>query len=230
MNHQVYVISAGRYEKLTMSDIQKKEYIFCVPVGQGDLYQKHGCKNVIETGSLIDSRNFALDNAFEKNLICVQLSDDLKKIHVNKNFGEKKELDHFETIKKMADLFDKTSGIYLMGIPPTSNDFFAKNLIQENAFCIGDMLFVKPSKPRFDKNLTLKEDYDFTLQHIELYKKVIRYQKYIFEFQHYSNDGGAVAYRTDEKEQTNINYLLKKWPQFISLNKKRKNEILMRVK
>ena len=92
------------------------------------------------------------------------------------------------------------------------------------------MIFVKPNELKFDEKLTLKEDYDYTLQHIERYGICMRYQKYLFSFSHYSNEGGAVEYRNDTEEQYNIVYLMKKWGKSVKLNKKRKNEILIKYK
>jgi hypothetical protein len=125
------------------------------------------------------------------------------------------------------NIFNKVKGVYLMGVPPTSNDFFAKNLISKNTFCIGDMLFIKPNDLRFDTALTLKEDYDYTLQHLKKYGNCFRYQKFIFEFEHYKNKGGAVDYRTEQEEKKNIMILKSKWGDKVRLNKKRENEILI---
>ena len=227
MNYNVYVISAGRYDKLSFTFEQKSKYIFCVKKGEKHLYEKHGCKNVFETGTLMQSRNAALDMAFSENKICVQLSDDLKKVTTNKNFAPKKQVHIDFAIDQLVNVFQKVDGVYLMGIPPTSNDFFAKSLISKNTFCIGDMLFVKPNDLRFDTSLTLKEDYDYTLQHLSKYKNCFRYQKYLFEFEHYKNKGGAVDYRTEQEEQKNIKILFAKWGNKIKLNPKRKNEILI---
>jgi len=227
MNYQVYVISAGRYVNLNFTADQKSRYIFCVRNGEKQLYEKHGCKNVFETGKLIESRNKALDMAFARNEICVQLSDDLKRVTLNKNFGEKKEIDLDYAIKELATLFYKVDNVYLMGVPPTSNHFFAKAKVSKNTFCIGDMLFVKPTELRFDTQLTLKEDYDYTLQHLDKYGSCFRYQKYLFEFEHYKNKGGAVDYRNEAEEQKNIFILRAKWGDKIRMNPKRKNEILI---
>lgn len=227
MSYGVYVISAGRYDKLNFTPEQKNKYNFCVKNGEKELYQKNGCKNVFETGTLIQSRNAALDMAFNENKICVQLSDDLKKVTTNKNFAPKKQVDIDFAISELIKVFKKVDGVYLMGIPPTSNDFFAKSLISKNTFCIGDMLFIKPNNLRFDTSLTLKEDYDYTLQHLSKFKNSFRYQKYLFEFEHYKNKGGAVDYRTEKEEQKNIMILRAKWGDKIRLNPKRKNEILI---
>jgi hypothetical protein len=227
MNYNVYVISAGRYDKLNFSIEQKNKYIFCVKKGEKHLYEKHGCKNVFETGTLMQSRNAALDMAFNEKKICVQLSDDLKKVTTNKNFAPKKPVNLDFAIDQLVNVFQKVNGVYLMGIPPTNNDFFAKSLISKNTFCIGDLLFIKPNDLRFDTSLTLKEDYDYTLQHLYKYKNCFRYQKYLFEFEHYKNKGGAVDYRTEKEEQKNIKILFAKWGNKIKLNPKRKNEILI---
>jgi hypothetical protein len=226
MKHNVYVISAGRYDKLNFNTEQKSNYIFCVKKGEKYLYEKNGCKNVFETGNLIDSRNFALEHAFKLNKICVQLSDDIKKVVINKNFGEPKEVNIDLAIEDIVNKFNNVKGVNLLGIPPTDNYFFANKIVSVNTFCIGDMLFVKPSEIRFDTQLTLKEDYDFTLQHKQK-ADVIRYQKYLFTFEHYTNKGGAVDIRNDKEEQKNIMILKSKWGNKIKLNSKRKNEILI---
>jgi len=226
MNHKVYVISANRYNDLPFDKQQKEKYIFCVKNGQKELYEENGCKQVYNTGNLMDSRNFALEHAFENNNICIQLSDDIKKVTTNKNFFKKKIVKLDEAIEDIVSKFIKIKGVYLMGVPPTDNYFFANKLVLENKFCIGDMLFVKPNELRFDTQLSLKEDYDYTLQHIQK-AKVLRYQKYLFTFKHYSNKGGAVDIRNDKEEQKNIMILKSKWGDKIRLNSKRKNEILI---
>jgi hypothetical protein len=227
MKHQVYVITAGRYDKLPFTKEQKSNYIFCVKKGEGDAYRKHGCVNVFETGRLIESRNYALSDAAKKNVVCVQLSDDLKKVTKNKNFGNGVECGLDDVICEMVNVFLSVNGVNLMGIPPTSNDFYAKSLISKNTFCIGDLLFVKPCGIFFDDTLTLKEDYDYTLKHLTTFGHCFRFQKYMFHFEHYKNKGGAVDYRTEQEEQKNIRRLIAKWGSKIKLNPKRKNEILI---
>ena len=228
--HSVYVISAGRANNLPFNKKEKESFIFCVKSGEADQYRANGCLNVHETGNLIDSRNFALDHAFDQKHICVQLSDDLKKVTTNSSFVDKSEkIPLTQAIDFMVDKLNTVSGLRLLGVPPTANAFYAKTIYSKNTFCIGDALFVKPSEPRFDTNLTLKEDYDFTLQHIQRYSVCARYQRFLWEFQHYSNSGGAVSYRDDDREQKNINYLLRKWPRNLRLNPRRKNEILLKA-
>jgi predicted dienelactone hydrolase len=88
------------------------------------------------------------------------------------------------------------------------------------------MFYAEPSAPRFDTELKLKEDYDYTAQHIALHGVVARCDFIFASFKHRTNAGGAVAYRTPEVEQESIKRLQDKWGDAIRLNPRRENEIL----
>ena len=60
--------------------------------------------------------------------------------------------------------------------------------------------------------MTLKEDYDFTAQHLHTYGQIARLNRVFVKAKHYTNAGGAVAVRNDEREQYNIKILRRKWP------------------
>merc|ERR1712226_487585 len=85
---------------------------------------------------------------------------------------------------------------------------------------------------RFDEEMTLKEDYDFTCAHIKAHGSVMRLQRMTLSVKHYSNTGGAVDERDKkgEKERMNIAILNKKWPRCFRANPKRNNEVIMRWK
>ena len=90
------------------------------------------------------------------------------------------------------------------------------------------MCMVKPCELYFDESFKTKEDYDYTLQHIKKFGGVTRCDTILANFDHYSNAGGVVDYRTSEVEQNSINTLKKKWGELISDNPKRPNEILIK--
>eukprot|EP00940_MAST-03C_sp_MAST-3C-sp2_P001969 g1969.t1 len=102
---------------------------------------------------------------------------------------------------------------------PTSRDLFI----------VGDFLVIDPfSMPRFDEEMTLKEDYDFTAQHLSTYGVVMRSNRVFVKARHYKNAGGAVAVRNDETEQRNISILKRKWPGVFRDHKRRgANEVRM---
>eukprot|EP00913_Durusdinium_trenchii_P020304 g19075.t1 len=59
-----------------------------------------------------------------------------------------------------------------------------------------DFFVVEPdSKVRFDEEIALKEDYDFTASHIKEYGSVMRCQRMTLRVKHYSNSGGACSNR-----------------------------------
>ena len=97
-------------------------------------------------------------------------------------------------------------------------------------FLLGDFSLVKPCKLRYDLNMTLKEDYDYVLQHITKEGGVMRFNCILPHIRHYDNPGGAVTVRNPEEEEKNIKYLLRKWPTFIKRNSRRPNEVLLKVK
>ena len=60
--------------------------------------------------------------------------------------------------------------------------------------------------------MTLKEDYDFTAQHLHTYKKVCRVNRLLIWAEHWDNAGGAVTVRNKTTEKRNIKRLRLKWP------------------
>ncbi len=217
--YQIFCISAGRENDLPFSEAEMEHIHFITDKPYKVPHNTIG-------GGLVDSRNLALEMAFERGLNCVQLSDDLVKVTrvVNQARGEKVPL--LDAIDCLQGVSEKTTA-NLIGVPPTNNPYFCMKKYLPNTFIIGDAFLAKPSSPRFDKNLRLKEVYDFSAQHM-VDKGTLRVQSMVWDFKHYSNNGGAVAYRDDVKEKQAIAYLMNKWPKRFRTNPRRKNEILMK--
>lgn len=180
-------------------------------------------------GGLIDSRNAALEDAFSAGHACLQLSDDLSKLARLQSTGDAAPMFLDTAMREMLNASEST-GANLVGVAPTTNLLWASMKLQSAAFCVGDMILVQPSAPRFDTALRLKEDYDFTAQHLAEYGKVARCDWILATFAHRTNRGGAVAYRTPEVEQEAIAYLKAKWPGVIVDNPKRPDEVLFKWK
>ena len=74
---------------------------------------------------------------------------------------------------------------------------------------IGDFLVVDVANSdcAFDLSLSLKEDYDFTAQHLHTHGVICRVNRLFMTAEHYTNAGGAVAVRTKRRERKNINIL-----------------------
>ena len=75
-------------------------------------------------------------------------------------------------------------------------------------FIVGDFIVVQPDSPvRFDTRMTLKEDYDFTAQHLQTHGKVCRVNRLLIHAEHRTNEGGAVTVRNVKTELANIKHL-----------------------
>tara|TARA_R110000782_G_scaffold134280_2_gene226664 strand:- start:2359 stop:3099 length:741 start_codon:yes stop_codon:yes gene_type:complete len=204
------------------------EIVFVVNDSKDQIqYKALGAKYVITGGSLVGNRNAALDYCFKKNKICVQIDDDLQSVSLN-DFTGKRTKKYTNVITAVNDILYNFiySDFNFAGAAPTENPFFATKESQENILITAPFTLTKPNPIRFDEKLLLKEDYDYTLQHIKQ-GGCIRYHKYLFNFKRYGNLGGAVSYRTNLLEQETIAYLLSKWKDCIKLNPKRENEILL---
>jgi hypothetical protein len=219
---KVYVISHLRQDSIP-EFYNRTDWIYIVGKGEKEAYEKAGFKQVVEGGSLIDSRNLALDLADSVGAVCLQLSDDLGKVKL----GDKE-----ITLQELIDYAFKFSvdhKIGLLGVNPVFNTFYQRDSVTDG-FVIGDFTMVKPNTGiRYDKAVRLKEDYDFTLQYLARFGSAKRLNNAICEFKHYSNKGGAVEYRNDDLERQTVEYLEKKWGKAIKRNTKRKQayEILI---
>ena len=79
----------------------------------------------------------------------------------------------------------------------------------------------------FDERMKLKEDYDFTAQHLHVHGGVCRLNRLFVKAEHYVNSGGAVAVRNGKLEKQMIKHLRTKWPG-VFLDQRRKNEVILK--
>lgn len=225
MKYGVAVISKGRPENVAKMApfLRGQPVLWLVPEDEVSEYRNAGAVADSDGGSLCVARNMALDRTFAKDLVCVQVSDDLRGI---------KALDGDPVhpfawaLHEMEMALDET-GLVLAGCAPTDNLYFAKPGVSTRKFIVGDLIMVRPTHLRFDENLRLKEDYDFTLQHWETYGGAARCDFIAPSFTHKTNAGGAVDVRTAEVEKESIAYLKEKWGDLIRDNPRRPNEVLL---
>jgi len=222
------VISSGRAHNVPlMQKFLPENVAWFVGKGERDYYELEGATRVIESGGLMRARNDAIGSAQEQGAWSVQLSDDLYKLENADSAEPLTVRGAAKTIVAAA----VTHGSHYAGVAPTSNKFFynPKRPVSEHLFIVGDFIAISPETHlRFDEALRLKEDYDYTLQHLREYGRVCRCNFILASFRHRSNKGGAVRYRTTETEQETIAYLKNKWGDLIIDNAKRPNEILMK--
>lgn len=200
---------------------------FYVGHGEKRYYEMGGATSVIESGKLCESRNAALRDAADLGLPCLQMSDDVTKFSTLEN-EKAKEITFVEAVKTLKrEMMEHQA--QLAGIAPTNNPFFAKHRVNLKGFILGDFFINRDTEIFFDENLRLKEDYDFTLQHLKKNGKVCRVDWLMANFKHRNNSGGAVAYRTNELEKKSIEYLKSKWGSIIGSNPRGDTEIRLKL-
>ena len=214
-----------------MQNLVGKDVVWYVGKGEKKDYLEAGAEIVIESGALCHSRNQVMEDS--KVDYSVQLSDDLKGFEKVSVLGSKKvkvpiSLD--DLLKEITNKMEKYN-LYLGAVSPTNNEFYYSETrpIGFRHFCLGDFHVIKKCDLRFDEKMTLKEDYDYTLQHIKKFGGVCRLNYILPTFVHRVNKGGAVAIRNTETERKNINYLKQKWGNIIKDNPRRPNEILLKL-
>merc|ERR1712217_77401 len=115
----------------------------------------------------------------------------------------------------------------LGGVFPTANAAMTLGQAEFGLhhFILGDFFVAEPrSLCRFDTEMTLKEDYDYTCSHIKTHGSVLRCNRMFLTVKHQSNSGGAVTNRDSAgtKEKANVAILMYKWPGVFKLNNRRK--------
>jgi len=63
----------------------------------------------------------------------------------------------------------------------------------------------------FDETLPLKDDYDFCIQNLNTYRKILRYNAYSLVKKDHGNVGGCADYRSVEVEMEQLKLMQKKW-------------------
>lgn len=194
-------------------------------------YRVAGAEHISVSGGLIASRNRALEDAFARGLWCLQLSDDLRRMQFVAARRKVVDIDLEQSIAMIREAMART-GAYLGGVAATSSRVFAKpeKPVSTAAFILGDFMLVKSTPLRFDVNLRLKEDYDYTAQHLKNYGRVARCNLLLMTFLHHDNPGGVVDNRTDALEDETIAYLKQKWGRVIVDHPRRPHQIILKVR
>ncbi|KAJ1459926.1 hypothetical protein M885DRAFT_510377 [Pelagophyceae sp. CCMP2097] len=134
---------------------------------------------------------------------------------------------------QLIDSLSRRAGAKLGGVYPTPNtgQAMSSSSVKTAHFIVGDFIVVQnggEGSPRFDEEMTLKEDYMFTAFHLQKYGVVARCCRLIMYALHYTNVGGAVDVRTDASEAFNIRRLRKTWPGVFINSPRGPSEVVMR--
>ena len=185
-------------------------------------------------GNMARVRNWILDRYFEEEgigeIVCVD--DDLT------GFG------HFHHLGR-EDWAGDRSGPWVVYLSPKKIEWFIKqgflmarelgvfqwgvNLAHDpmwymeytpfsfTAPILGPFSAIRKNPLRYDPRLGLNEDYDYFVQQVFTYRKILRFNKYWYMAPHLQGEGGVTGYRTMEKEREQAEIMQGKWgPRIVS--------------
>lgn len=168
-------------------------------------------------------RNWILDNFDDEEIL--MLDDDIQ------NFGYYEDCEQFlmseqefYAFAKMAFQMTRECGTRLWGV----NLQWDKKFYREySPFSLSSVVLgpcfgvIKDKEIRFDELLGLKEDYDYSLQILNKYRKILRFNKYHYVCGHIKVKGGCASYRTSDKEVEQAKRFQEKWgSRIVSINRK----------
>jgi hypothetical protein len=170
-------------------------------------------------GNICRIRNYIIDKEQPDNDVVCIIDDDLKYI----GYFEKGQTIKIETEEQFIAFIEKYSilasdlGVKLWGInvnPDKQNyrEYTPFSFLSYVGSPFGCHL---KTDLRYDEKFSLKEDYDFTLQNLNKYRKVLRVNKYFYNVKQCEQVGGCAAYRNIKKELSQIEELQKKWGKHI---------------
>ena len=219
MKIRICVPSYGRPNRVETLDYLPNAYVY-VAESQYKNYRKYySMSNIVGVqdkyqGNLCRIRNKILDDNKNVDVVCI-VDDDLQGI----SYWEEREKYDLDTEEDVMAFIMKYSimaydlGVKLWGVNVNQD----KQVYREYSpfsfisYIGGPFMCHLKTDLRFDERLPLKEDYDFTLQNLNRYRKVLRVNKYFYRVRQVEQAGGCAFYRNMEEKKRQMILLQKKW-------------------
>lgn len=163
---------------------------------------------------MADIRNYILDNS-NKDWV-LMIDDDCRGVGYYENceakeFGKEEFFDFVLNGFVMAE----DLGTCLWGLNQQTDKKFYREYspLSMTVPVLGPFMgIIKMDRtPRFDPDLGLKEDYDYSIQVLNRFRKILRFNKYHYKVGHIDYPGGCTTYRTKKKELEQGKRLQRKW-------------------
>lgn len=188
-----------------------------VPTSQGQAYKKHYGESVVTIpdkldGNICRKQNAILDRSPKKWTLI--LDDDITGFSSWEN-GVPYYLTHDQIVRMINHYFDLADqlGVRMWGI---NQLWDALAYVQFRPFAFLSPIlgpFVGHLNPelRYDETVGGKDDYDFFLQNIRKYHRVLRVNKYFYRRVSGKQSGGLVSMRSKQFEWDGIRRMQEKW-------------------
>jgi hypothetical protein len=208
--------------KRSYKSITQTKYPFVtliVKEDEADEYRNNGntietCPNEIQ-GNIARVRNYIIDTYKDQYDAIVIVDDDCNKI----GFWEEQkyrifDADDLEEFFESMYILTKDFGFKYFGLNCVTDKgaYREHTPFSTNAF-IGApcSMIITDTICRYDEEIPLKEDYDFTLQNLKKYGGALRANFASYDVKQAKQVGGCASSRTNTEEERQFNLLQKKW-------------------
>ena len=219
MRIKIFAPSYKRSEK-SITQITYPFVKLVVREREADEYIKNGNDIIVcpdsAQGNISRVRNWILDNLFDDETDCIIIvDDDCKAIsrwqnQDNTKFSENELIDFCEKTSVVCDELNfKLWGLNTVTDKGAYREYTPFSFIQ----FIGCPFHahIKGTELRYDEDLPLKEDYDFTLQNIKKFGGCLRVNFANYDVKQSEQEGGCANMRSLKKEKQQFYALQKKW-------------------
>lgn len=174
-------------------------------------------------GNLCRVLNYILDEEFKRGMDVVLILDDdiryIERFEVSEITGygyERYKLDADEVLQMIEkySIMAKDIGAKFWGlnINPDQRCYHHNTPFSTKSYIGGPFrCHLKGSRCRYDERLFFKDDYDMTLQQLNMERVVLRVNAYHYICEQSTNKGGLAAYRNRDREYEQCEMLIKKW-------------------
>ena len=174
-------------------------------------------------GNLCRVLNYILDEEFKRGMDVVLILDDdiryIERFEVSEITGygyERYKLDADEVLQMIEkySIMAKDLGAKFWGlnINPDQRCYHHNTPFSTKSYIGGPFrCHLKGSRCRYDERLFFKDDYDMTLQQLNMERVVLRVNAYHYICEQSTNKGGLAAYRNRDREYEQCEMLIKKW-------------------
>tara|TARA_B110000902_G_scaffold81540_1_gene96763 strand:+ start:358 stop:1098 length:741 start_codon:yes stop_codon:yes gene_type:complete len=191
--------------------------IYCVAEFEAEKYLKKGY-NVITMpdkvqGNISRVRNWMLDNVIkEKGIIIDDDIEGFKRWTIIDGKPKIVDADIMEFIEfgfwHCEEFGAKLWGLNIIGDKGSYREYSPFSLT--NPISGSFMGFIN-NPLRFDERIPLKEDYDYSIQNLNIYRKLLRFNHTFMIKKDHGNLGGCADMRTMAREKEQLKLLQKKW-------------------
>ena len=174
-------------------------------------------------GNVSRVRNYILRTEFERGMDAVVIVDDdldcIRRFEYNEldNFGYDT---HIVTAEEFLEFIEKYSiladdlGAKQWGVNCNCDQMAYRHNtpFSTRSVILGPFgVFLKGNRCWYDESLPLKEDYDMSIQQLNMERVVLRVNAYHYLCKQSEQKGGCAAYRNRQREEEQLEALRKKW-------------------